>query len=70
MANAALWLLVIETEAREGLALRAPAYLVMCRRWGSNGSPLRRVRNNCEHALVELGGIETQKSVRDVRLDR
>ena len=27
-------------------------------------------RKKCEHALVELGGIETQKSVRDVRLDR
>jgi hypothetical protein len=24
----------------------------------------------CEHALVELGGIETQKSVQEVRLDR
>jgi len=29
-----------------------------------------RTRKNCEHALVELGGIETQKSVQDVRLDR
>ena len=29
-----------------------------------------RARKNCEHAHVELGGIETQKSVRDVRLDR
>jgi len=25
---------------------------------------------NCEHALVELGGIDSQKSVRGVRLDR
>ena len=29
-----------------------------------------RAHENCEHALVELGGIETQKSVHDVRLDR
>ena len=29
-----------------------------------------RARKNCEHALVELGGIETQKLVQDVRLDR
>ena len=26
-------------------------------------------RKNCEHALVELGGIETQKLVRGVHLD-
>ena len=27
-------------------------------------------RGNCEHAFVELGGIDSQKSVQDVRLSR